>query len=164
MLLEGRKLLITGVLTDRSIAFSVARRAQEEGAEVILTGFGRGMRITERMAKRLPAEADVLELDVNDPAALEAVAGELDERWGRLDGVLHAIAFVPADALGGHARQRGLEVLELRQQAVAQHLGRDARAVGNEESGADRGHVVLHKGDSTAKIPSIFSPCRGSAS
>jgi enoyl ACP reductase len=101
MLLEGRKLLITGVLTDRSIAYSVARRAQEEGAEVILTGFGRGMRITERMAKRLPAEADVLDLDVNDPAALEAVAGTLDERWGRLDGVLHAIAFVPADALGG---------------------------------------------------------------
>jgi meromycolic acid enoyl-[acyl-carrier protein] reductase len=101
MLLDGRKLLITGVLTDRSIAFSVARRAQEEGAEVILTGFGRGMRITERMAKRLPTEADVLELDVNDPAALEAVAGALDERWGRLDGVLHAIAFVPADALGG---------------------------------------------------------------
>ena len=74
MLLEGRKLLITGVLTDKSIAFTVARRAQEEGAEVILTGFGRGMRITERMAKRLPTEAEVLELDVNDPDALEAVA------------------------------------------------------------------------------------------
>jgi enoyl ACP reductase len=101
MLLDGRKLLITGVLTDRSIAYFVARRAQEEGAEVILTGFGRGMRITERMAKRLHTEADVLELDVNDPAQLEAVAGELDERWGRLDGILHAIAFVPADALGG---------------------------------------------------------------
>ena len=79
----------------------MARRAQEEGAEVILTGFGRGMRITERMARRLPTEADVLDLDVNDPDALEAVAGTLDERWGRLDGVLHAIAYVPADALGG---------------------------------------------------------------
>jgi meromycolic acid enoyl-[acyl-carrier-protein] reductase len=101
MLLDGRKLLITGVLTDKSIAFSVARRAQEEGAEVVLTGFGRGLRITERMAKRLPTEADVLELDVNDPDQLEAVAGTLDERWGRLDGLLHAIAFVPADAMGG---------------------------------------------------------------
>jgi meromycolic acid enoyl-[acyl-carrier-protein] reductase len=101
MLLDGRKLLITGVLTDRSIAFSVARRAQEEGAEVVLTGFGRGLRITERMAKRLPTEADVLELDVNDPDQLEVVAGALDERWGRLDGLLHAIAFVPADAMGG---------------------------------------------------------------
>src|SRR4051795_5407655 len=105
MLLEGRKLLITGVLTDKSIAFTVARRAQEEGAEVILSGFGRGMRITERMAKRLPVEADVLELDVNDPAQLEAVAGALDDRWGRLDGLLHAIAFVPEDALGGQFLQ-----------------------------------------------------------
>ena len=86
MLLEGRKLLITGVLTDKSIAFTVARRAQDEGAEIVLTGFGRGMRITERMAKRLPTEAEVLELDVNDPDQLEAVAGTLDERWGRLDG------------------------------------------------------------------------------
>ena len=101
MLLEGRKLLITGVLTDKSIAYSVARRAQEEGAEIVLTGFGRGLRITERMAKRLPAEADVLELDVNSPEQLESVAGALDERWGSLDGILHAIAFVPADAMGG---------------------------------------------------------------
>ena len=105
MLLEGRKLLITGVLTDRSIAYYVARRAQEEGAEVVLTGFGRGLRITERMAKRLPAEADVLELDVNSPEQLEAVAEALDSRWGRLDGVMHAIAFVPADALGGQFLQ-----------------------------------------------------------
>jgi meromycolic acid enoyl-[acyl-carrier-protein] reductase len=105
MLLEGRKLLITGVLTDRSIAYYVARRAQEEGAEVILTGFGRGLRITERMAKRLHTEADVLELDVNSPEQLEAVAGALDERWGSLDGVMHAIAFVPADALGGQFLQ-----------------------------------------------------------
>ena len=102
MLLDGRKLLITGVLTDRSIAYFVARRAQEEGAEVILTGFGRGLRITERMSKRLHTEADVLELDVNDPAQLEATAAELESRWGRLDGLVHAIAFVPADALGGN--------------------------------------------------------------
>jgi enoyl-[acyl-carrier protein] reductase I len=105
MLLEGRKLLITGVLTDKSIAYFVARRAQEEGAEVILTGFGRGLRITERMAKRLPAEADVLELDVNSPEQLESVAAALDERWGSLDGILHAIAFVPPDALGGQFLQ-----------------------------------------------------------
>ncbi|MGZ6706147.1 MAG: enoyl-ACP reductase FabI [Solirubrobacteraceae bacterium] len=101
MLLSGRRFLITGVLTDKSIAFAVARRAQEEGAEVVLTGFGRGLRITQRMAKRLPTEADVLELDVNDPGQLEAVAAALRERWGALDGVLHAIAFVPPDALGG---------------------------------------------------------------
>jgi enoyl-[acyl-carrier protein] reductase I len=101
MLLQDRRILVTGVLTESSIAFSVARRAQEEGAEIVLTGFGRGMRITERIAKRLPSEAAVLELDVNDPEQLEAVAGELDARWGTLDGLLHAIAFVPGDALGG---------------------------------------------------------------
>jgi enoyl-[acyl-carrier protein] reductase I len=102
MLLEGRRLLVTGVLTESSIAFSIARRAQEEGAELVLTGFGRGMRITQRMARRLPEEPDVLELDVNDPDQLAAVASELDGRWGRLDGLVHAIAFVPGDALGGN--------------------------------------------------------------
>ena len=102
MLLDGKRLLITGVLTERSIAYAVAERALAEGAEVVLTGFGRGMRITERMAKRLPGEPDVLELDVNDPAQIEALAAELDGRWGALDGVLHAIAFVPPDALGGN--------------------------------------------------------------
>jgi enoyl ACP reductase len=100
-LLSGKRLLITGVLTDRSIAFSVARRAQEEGAEIVLTGFGRGLRLTQRMAQRLPQEADVLELDVTDEEHLAAVADDLDRRWGALDGVLHAIAFVPGDALGG---------------------------------------------------------------
>ncbi len=102
MLLEGRRLLVTGVLTESSIAFSIARRAQEEGAELVLTGFGRGLRITQRVARRLPTEPDVLELDVNDPEQLAAVAKELDGRWGRLDGLVHAIAFVPGDALGGN--------------------------------------------------------------
>ena len=102
MLLDGKRLLITGVLTEKSIAYAVAERAAAEGAELVLTGFGRGLRITERMAKRLPGEPDVLELDVNDPAQIEAVATALSERWDSLDGVLHAIAFVPPDALGGN--------------------------------------------------------------
>jgi len=102
MLLEGRKLLVTGVLTESSIAFAIARRAQEEGAEIVLSGFGRGMRITQRVARRLPAEPEVLELDVNDPEHLEAIAADLEGRWGRLDGLVHAIAFVPGDALGGN--------------------------------------------------------------
>jgi enoyl-[acyl-carrier protein] reductase I len=100
-LLQGRRLLITGVLTDRSIAFAAAAGAQNEGAEIVLTGFGRGLRITQRIAKRLPQEVDVLELDVNDPAHLEALAADLESRWGAVDGVLHAIAFAPGDALGG---------------------------------------------------------------
>lgn len=102
MLLEGKRLLITGVLTDDSIAWHSARIAQEEGAEVVLTGFGRGLRLTERSARRLPVAADVLELDINDPAHMEALVSDLDERWGAVDGALHAIAFAPEDALGGN--------------------------------------------------------------
>jgi meromycolic acid enoyl-[acyl-carrier protein] reductase len=99
--LAGKRILITGVLTRGSIAFEVARQAQEAGAEIVLTGFGRGLRLTERAAAHLPSPPDVLELDVNEPDDLERVAAELGSRWGRLDGVLHAIAFAPADALGG---------------------------------------------------------------
>jgi len=100
-LLGGRRLLITGVLTRGSIAFEVARQAQEDGAQIVLTGFGRGMRLTERAARHLPDPPDVLELNVNEPDDLARVAQELGTRWGGLDGVLHAIAFAPADALGG---------------------------------------------------------------
>jgi enoyl-[acyl-carrier protein] reductase I len=104
-MLESKKLLITGVITRDSIAWEAARRAQEAGAEIVLTSFGRARRLTERAAKNLPEAADVLELDVNDPEHLESVAGELSERWGRVDGVLHAIAFAPEDALGGRFLQ-----------------------------------------------------------
>jgi enoyl-[acyl-carrier protein] reductase I len=100
-MLGDRKLLITGVINRESIAFEVARQAQLAGAEIVLTGFGRTRRMTERAAARLPEPPDVLELDVNSPEHLEALARELGERWGRVDGVLHAIAFAPEDALGG---------------------------------------------------------------
>jgi enoyl-[acyl-carrier protein] reductase I len=102
MLLDGKRLLITGVLTPQSIAFSVARTAQEEGAEIVLTSFGKAMGLTEKSAKRLPDPPDVLELDANDDDQIAAVARDLRERWGRLDGFLHAIAFAPQDALGGN--------------------------------------------------------------
>jgi enoyl-[acyl-carrier protein] reductase I len=100
-LLAGKRLLITGVITKESIAFHVAERAQAEGAEVVLSSFGRVRRMTERAAARLPQPADVLELDVNRPEDLEALTGALRDRWGGLDGVLHAIAYAPEDALGG---------------------------------------------------------------
>jgi len=102
MLLDGKKLLITGVLTDDSIAFAIARVAQEAGAEVLLTGVGRGLSLTQRVAKRLPTTPDVLEMDVNNPEQIEAVSAEVMRRWGRLDGVVHAIGFMPADGLGGN--------------------------------------------------------------
>jgi enoyl-[acyl-carrier protein] reductase I len=101
MMLTGKRLLITGVLTRKSIAFAVAHEAQLAGAQVLLTGFGRTRRMTERAAARLPEPTDVLELDVNSEEDLARLAGEVEERWGGLDGVLHAIAFAPQDAIGG---------------------------------------------------------------
>jgi enoyl-[acyl-carrier protein] reductase I len=99
--LQGKKLLITGVINRESIAFEVARQAQAAGAEIVLTGFGRAKRMTDRSAAKLDPVPDVLELDVNKPEDIEAVADDLRERWGRVDGILHAIAFAPEDALGG---------------------------------------------------------------
>ncbi|HEY5196144.1 MAG TPA: enoyl-ACP reductase FabI [Solirubrobacteraceae bacterium] len=101
MILADKRLLITGVITRGSIAFEVARQAQSEGAEVLLTGFGRAKRMTERAAKGLETPVEVLELDVNEPADLEALGAAVGERWDAVDGILHAIAFAPADALGG---------------------------------------------------------------
>jgi enoyl-[acyl-carrier protein] reductase I len=102
VLLDGKKLLITGVLTPQSIAFSAAQAVQELGAEIVLTNFGRAVSLTEKVAKRLPDPPDVLEMDVNDVDQIEVVREELGRRWGRLDGFLHAIAFAPQDALGGN--------------------------------------------------------------
>src|SRR6478609_9157670 len=98
MLLTDKRVLVTGVLNDASIAFSVAQRAQEEGAEVVLTSFGRAMSLTQRAARRLATEPQVVELDVTAPADLDALAGRVG---GRLDGVLHAIGFAPESCLGG---------------------------------------------------------------
>ena len=102
MLLEDKRLLITGVLTQRSIAFAAAQACQEQGAEIVLTSFGRAMSVTEKVAKRLPDQPDVLEMDANEPAQIDALRDELARRWGRVDGFLHAIAFAPQDALGGN--------------------------------------------------------------
>jgi meromycolic acid enoyl-[acyl-carrier-protein] reductase len=101
VILEGKRLLITGVITKDSIAYHAAEQAQKEGAEIVLTSFGRVRRMTERAAQRLPQPADVLELDVNKTEDLDALTESLRERWGGIDGALHAIAFAPQDALGG---------------------------------------------------------------
>jgi enoyl ACP reductase len=100
-MLAGKRFLITGVLTRKSIAFAVARELQLAGAEVLLTGFGRTRRMTERAAARLPEPPDVVELDINSEDDLAGLAGEIEDRWGGLEGALHAIAFAPADAIGG---------------------------------------------------------------
>jgi enoyl ACP reductase len=101
VILEGKRLVITGVITKDSIAYHAAKRAQQEGAELVLTSFGRVRRMTERAAQRLPTPVDVLELDVNLTEDLSALTDTLRDRWGSVDGVLHAIAFAPEDALGG---------------------------------------------------------------
>jgi enoyl ACP reductase len=98
MLLADKRLLVTGVLNDASIAFSVARCAQEHGAEVVLTSFGRAMSLTERAARRLPTTPDIVELDVTNTEHLDALAERVG---GRLDGAVHAIAFAPESCLGG---------------------------------------------------------------
>ena len=101
-LLAGKRLLVTGVLTEASIAFGVARLAQQEGATVLLSGFGRGLSITQRITGRLPRPAQTIELDVTDPVHLDGLSDVLREQMGGCDGVLHAIGFAPEAALGGN--------------------------------------------------------------
>jgi enoyl-[acyl-carrier protein] reductase I len=100
-LLDGKRILVTGVLTNDSLAFAVARLAQEHGAEIVLTGAGRGRRLTERAARRLPSEPEVLELDVTVAEQAGAVRSRLADKWGSVDGALHAIGFAPPSCLGG---------------------------------------------------------------
>ena len=100
-LLDGKRIVVTGVLTDASIAFSVARLAQEQGAEIVLTGAGRGLSLTQRTARKLASPPEVVELDVTVPEHLVAAREAVAARWDRIDGVVHAIAFAPAVCLGG---------------------------------------------------------------
>jgi enoyl-[acyl-carrier protein] reductase I len=100
-ILAGKRILVTGVLTPRSIAFAIAGAAQAHGAEVVLTSFGRAMSLTQRSAKRLARAPEVLEMDATDVTQVRAVAAEVSQRWGSLDGVVHAIGFAPEDCLGG---------------------------------------------------------------
>jgi len=121
-LLTGKRLLLTGVLTDDSLAFGVARLAQEEGAEVVLTGFGRGMSLTERSARKLPSPPEVLEMDVTDEGQLRAVAEELSRRWGALDGILHAVGFAPPSCLGSGVLEAGWDDVAVALQVSAYSL------------------------------------------
>ncbi|MBQ1083211.1 enoyl-ACP reductase FabI [Nocardiopsis sp. B62] len=100
-ILEGKRILVTGVLTDSSIGFHVARLAQEQGATVVLTGYGR-LGLVQRIAKRLPETPPVLELDVTDDEQLASLAERVGEHVDGLDGIVHSIGFTPQDALGGN--------------------------------------------------------------
>lgn len=122
MLLEGKRVLVTGVLTDSSIAWHVARVAQEQGAELLLTSFGRAMTLTERAARRLPSTPDIVELDVSNEEHLRSLTSELESRWGRVDGVLHAIGFAPAPCLGGDIFKAGWDDVAVALQVSAYSL------------------------------------------
>ena len=151
MLLEGKKLLITGVLTPQSIAFAAAKAAQEQGAEIVLTNFGRTVSLTQKTAKRLPTTPDVLEMDANSDEQIAAVCEELQQRWGRLDGFLHAIAFAPQDALGGNLLNTPWDSVAIALQTSAFSL--KALAVGLLPAMGDGGAIVSLDFDATVAWP-----------
>jgi enoyl-[acyl-carrier protein] reductase I len=101
-ILEGKNILVTGVLTDGSIAFHIAKLAQEQGAKVVLSSFGRAMSLTTRISARLPQTAPIIELDVTNQEHLDALPSRIKEYLPHLDGVVHSIGFAPAAALGGN--------------------------------------------------------------
>jgi meromycolic acid enoyl-[acyl-carrier-protein] reductase len=102
-LLDGKKILVTGVLTDSSIAFHIARIAQEQGAQVVLSSYGRVLSLTTRIAGRLPLPAPIIELDVTNEADLAALESRVRANFpDGLDGVVHSIGFAPEAALGGN--------------------------------------------------------------
>ena len=128
-ILDGKRLLLTGVLTDASLAFGIAKLAQEEGAEIVLTGAGRALRLTQRTARKLPVEPDVLELDVTEAAHADAVREALAQKWDRVDGALHAIGFAPESCLGGGFTEAPWEDVAVAMQISAYSLKTVADAV-----------------------------------
>jgi enoyl ACP reductase len=115
-LLDDNRILVTGVLTDDSLAFGIAKRSLEEGATIALSGFGRGTSITRRTAKKLGDIGEVIELDVTDPAQIDSAVEEVTKRFGRLDGLVHAIGYAPPSCLG-----EGMFVAPFSDVATAMH-------------------------------------------
>src|SRR2546429_2784425 len=101
VILKGKRILIAGMSDRRSIGYSIAQEAQREGAEIRLTSFGRMMSITQMTAKKLDPVPEILEMDVTKPNDISHAVEETEKRWDRLDGLVHSVAFAPADALGG---------------------------------------------------------------
>lgn len=99
-MLDGKKIVVTGVLTDASLAFGIARLCLEEGAEIVLTGAGRALSLTQRTARKLSGDVEVLELDVTVNEQAERVRSRISDKWGRVDGVVHSIGFAPESCLG----------------------------------------------------------------
>jgi enoyl ACP reductase len=164
VILEGRRILVTGVVNRHSIAYAIAARAQRHGAEVLLTSFGRIRRLTERTAARLDPVPEVLELDVNSDDDLSALAGELRSRWGGLDGAVHAIAHAPSDALGGNflgapresaksAFETSAYSLKALAEALAPLMGSSAPGASNGASAPSGGSLVALDFDASVAWP-----------
>ena len=102
MILKDKKILITGILTDKSIAYASAKVAIENGATVVATGFGKGLRITERAVKRISDDIEVFEMDIENQDQVNEAVKNIEKTVGKLDGILHAIAFSPTEAMGGN--------------------------------------------------------------
>ena len=128
-ILNGKRLLITGVLTDASLAFSIAGLAQEEGAELVLTGAGRGLSLTRRTARKLPQEPEVLEFDVTSVEDAESLRAHLADKWDRVDGALHAIGFAPEVCLGEDFMAAGWDDVAVTMQISAYSLKTVAEVV-----------------------------------
>jgi enoyl-[acyl-carrier protein] reductase I len=153
-LLADKRILVTGVLTEASLAFGVAKLAQDEGAEVVLTGFGRGLSLTQRIAKRLSGPPPVLELDVTRADHLAALTTSLEQRWGALDGALHAIGFAPEACLGGDIFRADWDDVAVALQVNAYSLKALAEAVRPLLRAAGGGSVVGLDFDATVAWPS----------
>ena len=128
-LLDGKRVLVTGVLTPKSIAFAIADAAQRAGAQLVLTSFGRAMSLTVRSARRLDPSPEVLELDVTSAEQTDAVAHHLQERWGGLDAAVHAVGYAPEDALGGNFMETPWQSVATAMQVSAYSLKTMARAL-----------------------------------
>jgi meromycolic acid enoyl-[acyl-carrier-protein] reductase len=161
LILEGKRILVTGVVNRRSIAYAIAEQAQNAGAEVLLTSFGRVRRMTERAARRLPRTPDVLELDVNNEDDYRSLAAEIERRWGGVDGAVHAVAFAPDDALGGRFLETPRESAAVAFETSAFSLKALARALlplfgrgsdGDDPGAGDRGRGSLVALDFDASV------------
>ena len=152
-ILSGKRLLVTGVLTDASLAFGTAALAQEEGAEIVLTGAGRGLSLTRRTARKLSPEPEVLELDVTTPGHFDAVRAALEERRGGVDGVVHAIGFAPQDCLGGDILRAGWDDVSQALQISTYSLAALARGVLPLMQAAGGGSIVGLDFDATVAWP-----------
>jgi enoyl-[acyl-carrier protein] reductase I len=152
--LAGKRVLVTGVSTPQSIAYAVAREALEAGAEVLLTSFDRMRSVTERSARQLPAAVDVLEMDATDELHLQRIAAEVDRRWGRLDGVVHAIAHAPPEAMSGELGSASAEIAAGAFKTSAVSLARLATALRGPLRGSAHASIVSLSFESSVAWPS----------